>query len=70
MVNLKGRDLLKMSDLTTEEVFYLLDLAADLKDKKKNGISVADHHTGKNIALIFVSHGMKDLAASIIVAII
>ena len=46
MVNLKGRDLLKMSDLTTEEVFYLLDLAADLKDKKKNGISVADHHTG------------------------
>lgn len=53
MVNLKGRDLLKMSDLTTEEVFYLLDLAADLKDKKKNGISVADHHTGKNIALIF-----------------
>ena len=35
MVNLKGRDLLKMADLTTEEVFYLLDLAADLKDKKK-----------------------------------
>ena len=53
MVNLKGRDILKMSDLTSEEVFYLLDLAADLKSKKKNGISVADHHPGKNIALIF-----------------
>ena len=38
MVNLKGRDILKMSDLTSEEVFYLLDLAADLKSKKKNGI--------------------------------
>lgn len=53
MVNFKGRDLLKMSDLTTEEVFYLLDLAAELKDKKKKGISVADRHPGKNIALIF-----------------
>jgi ornithine carbamoyltransferase len=53
MVNLKGRDILKMSDLTSEEVFYLLDLAADLKSKKKSGISVADHHPGKNIALIF-----------------
>ncbi|MCR5440787.1 MAG: ornithine carbamoyltransferase [Lachnospiraceae bacterium] len=53
MVNLKGRDLLKMKDFTAEEIEYLVDLAADLKDKKKKGISVADRHPGKNIALIF-----------------
>ncbi len=53
MVDLKGRDLLKMKDFTAEEIEYLVDLAADLKDKKKKGISVADRHPGKNIALIF-----------------
>ena len=53
MVNLQGRDLLKMKDFTAEEIEYLVDLAADLKDKKKKGISVADRHPGKNIALIF-----------------
>ncbi len=42
-----------MKDLTAEEIEYLVDLAADLKDKKKKGISVADRHPGKNIALIF-----------------
>ena len=52
-MNLKGRDLLKMKDFTAEEIEYLVDLAADLKDKKKKGISVADRHPGKNIALIF-----------------
>ena len=34
MVNLKGRDLLKMKDFTAEEIEYLVDLAADDKDKK------------------------------------
>lgn len=42
-----------MKDFTAEEIEYLVDLAADLKDKKKKGISVADRHPGKNIALIF-----------------
>ena len=32
---LKGRDFLKLLDFTPEEIEYLLDLAADLKDKKK-----------------------------------
>jgi len=51
-MNLKGRDLLKLLDFTPEEIRYLLDLAADLKAKKKAGIR-HDIHQGKNIALIF-----------------
>ncbi len=52
MVDLKGRDFLKLLDYTPEEITYLLDLAADLKDKKKKGIPV-DQLRGKNVALIF-----------------
>lgn len=52
MVNLKGRDFLTLKDYTTEEIEYLLDLAADLKDKKKKGIRYTPL-TGKNIVLIF-----------------
>lgn len=51
-MNLKGRNFLTLKDFTSEEITYLLDLAADLKDKKKKGIPV-DTHRGKNIALIF-----------------
>ena len=51
-MNLKGRDFLTLKDYTPEEITYLLDLAADLKEKKKKGIPV-DHYRGKNIALIF-----------------
>ena len=52
-MNLKGRDFLKLLDFTQDEIIYLLDLAAELKDKKKKGILVNDMHRGKNIALIF-----------------
>ncbi|WP_300802021.1 ornithine carbamoyltransferase [uncultured Acetatifactor sp.] len=51
-MDLKGRDFLKLLDFTTEEIAYLLDLAADLKEKKKKGIPV-DTLRGKNVALIF-----------------
>ncbi len=51
-MDLRGRDFLKLLDYTPEEINYLLDLAADLKDKKKNGIPMDTFH-GKNIALIF-----------------
>ena len=51
-MNLKGRDFLKLLDFTPEEIAYLLDLAAELKDKKKKGIAV-DTFRGKNVALIF-----------------
>ncbi len=51
-MNLKGRHFLKLLDFTPEEILYLVDLAADLKAKKKQGIPV-DTLRGKNIALIF-----------------
>lgn len=51
-MNLKGRNFLKLLDFTPEEITYMLDVAADLKDKKKKGIPM-DIHRGKNVALIF-----------------
>lgn len=51
-MNLKGRSFLKLLDFTPEEITYMLDTAADLKEKKKKGIPV-DFHRGKNVALIF-----------------
>lgn len=51
-MDLKGRDFLKLLDFTPEEITYLVDLAAELKDKKKKGIPT-DTLRGKNVALIF-----------------
>lgn len=51
-MNLKGRDFLKLLDFTSEEILYLVDYAAELKEKKKKGIPV-DFLRGKNVALIF-----------------
>lgn len=51
-MNLKGRCFLTLKDFSPAEIEYLLDLAADLKAKKKKGI-IGDRLKGKNIALIF-----------------
>lgn len=51
-VDLTGRHFLTLKDFTQEEIQYLLDLAADLKEKRKQGVPVDVFH-GKNIALIF-----------------
>ena len=51
-MDLKGRDFLKLLDFTQEEISCLVDLAAELKDKKKRGIPM-DTLRGKNVALIF-----------------
>lgn len=51
-MDLKGRNFLKLLDFTTEEIEYLLDLAAVLKEKKKKGEPV-DFLRGNNVALIF-----------------
>ena len=51
-MNLKNRSFLKLLDYTPAEIEQLLDLAADLKAKKKAGIAHDQLH-GKNIALIF-----------------
>ena len=52
MKNLTNRSFLKLLDYTPAEMEFLLDLAADLKEKKKKGIP---HKLceGKNVALIF-----------------
>ena len=52
-MDLKGRHFLKLLDFTPEEIVYLLDLAADLKAKKKRGELVDHMCRGKNVALIF-----------------
>lgn len=64
MIDLKGRDFLKLLDYTPEEIRYLLDIAARLKKEKKegcrdgkplHGVSFA----GKNIALIFEKNSTR-----------
>ena len=52
MTSLKNKDFLKLLDFTPEEIAYLLELAAELKAKKKAGIPHALCQ-GKNIALVF-----------------
>lgn len=51
-MKLKGRSFLTLKDFTPEEINYLIELAAELKAKKKQGIT-GNSLEGKNIALIF-----------------
>lgn len=51
-LNLKGRSLLTLKDFTPEEIRYLLDLAHDLKGKKRAGIR-GNMLKGKHIVLLF-----------------
>ncbi|MBQ8941562.1 MAG: ornithine carbamoyltransferase [Firmicutes bacterium] len=57
-MNLKNRNLLTLLDFTPEEIQYLLDLAAELKAKKKAG-ELHDMFRGKNIALIFEKNSTR-----------
>ena len=61
-MNLKGRSFLKLLDFTPEEITYLLDLAADFKAQKKDGIP---HKLceGKNIALLFAKDSTRTRCA-------
>ena len=52
MTNLQGRSFLKLLDHTSEEIDSLLNLAAELKQQKKVGISHR-MHKGKNVVLLF-----------------
>ncbi|MFH1453654.1 MAG: ornithine carbamoyltransferase [Armatimonadota bacterium] len=51
-ISLKGRSLTSNRDFSKEEMEYLFDLAAQLKEKQKNGI---EHHLlkGKTLGMIF-----------------
>ncbi len=51
-LNLKGKSILTLKDFTTEEIRYLLDLAHDLKAKKRGGIR-GEMLKGKHIVLLF-----------------
>lgn len=51
-MNLKGKDFLKLLDFSPEEIEYLINLAAELKAKKKAG-ETHELCKGKNVALIF-----------------
>ena len=51
-MTLKGRSFLTLRDFTPEEITYLIDLSAELKKEKKQGI-LHNSLVGKNIALIF-----------------
>jgi ornithine carbamoyltransferase len=52
MVELRGRNLMKLSDFSPEEITYLIDLAAQLKEAKREGRE-EQKLVGKEIALIF-----------------
>ena len=49
---LVGKHFLTLLDYSPVEIKYLLDLSAELKEKKKNGENT-EYFKGKNIALIF-----------------
>ncbi len=51
-INMKGKSLLTIEQLSMEEMDYLLDLASTLKNKKKAGIK-GNLLEGKNVALLF-----------------
>ncbi|MEM6338784.1 MAG: ornithine carbamoyltransferase [Pseudomonadota bacterium] len=51
-LNLKGKSFLTLMDFSTEEIRYMLDLAHDLKSKKRTGI-FNYLLKGKNIVLLF-----------------
>ncbi|MGN0241833.1 MAG: ornithine carbamoyltransferase, partial [Candidatus Weimeria sp.] len=52
-MDLYGKNFLKMTDLSADEITGLIDLSARLKKEKKDGVSQLDYLRGKNIALIF-----------------
>lgn len=51
-LDLKGRDFIELSDFTTGEIQYLIDLAVELKRKQKNG-EVYQPLKGKTLGMIF-----------------
>ena len=61
-VNLKGRSFLTLMDFSPEEIRYLLDLSAELKEKREEGIR-GDSLSGKNILLIFEKTSSRTRAA-------
>ena len=64
-MNLFGRHFLTLKDFSREDIEYLLDLAAKLKDEKKKGIT-GDRLKGKNIALLFEKPSTRTRCAFVV----
>ncbi|MDI6600369.1 MAG: ornithine carbamoyltransferase [Thermoanaerobacteraceae bacterium] len=67
-VNMRGKSLLTVEQLTKEEMEYLLDLSATLKAKKKAGIK-GNLLEGKNIALLFEKPSTRTRCAFVVACI-
>jgi len=67
-MNVKGRSFLTLKDFTPEEIQGFLDLAADLKAKKKQGIT-GNSLKGKNIALIFEKPSTRTRCAFVVACV-
>lgn len=66
-MDMKGRSFLTLKDFTAEEILYFLDLADELKAKKKNKIR-GNSLEGKNIGLIFEKPSTRTRCAFTIAA--
>ena len=64
MVDLRGRDFLKLLDYTPEEIRHLIDVAIDLKNLKKNNITHR-YLEGKQIAMIFEKDSTTSFVSSV-----
>jgi len=67
MMNMKGRSFLTLKDFTAEEILHFLDLADELKAKKKNKVR-GNSLDGKNIGLIFEKPSTRTRCAFTIAA--
>lgn len=64
-VNMKGKSLLTIEQLSSEEFEYLLDLADSLKQKKRSGVR-GRLLEGKNVALIFEKASTRTRCAFVV----
>lgn len=67
-ITLKGRNLLKLADLSDEELIYLIDLADHLKQLKQRGVH-GNSLFRKNIALIFEKPSTRTRSACTVAAV-
>jgi len=67
-VSLKGRSFLTLMDFSADEIYYLLNLAADLKAKKRMGVR-GNLLEGKNVALLFEKASTRTRCAFVVACV-
>lgn len=67
-IQLKGRHLLTLADFSSEEIAYLLDLSAELKKKKREGV-FDKRLKHLNIALIFEKPSTRTRCAFVVACV-